>query len=199
MIRTLVVAFAAVLIAAQAIRSAAVEALAERAPATAARVWPGHPDVRLLLGLTEIARATSARRPVDPAVIGAIYDAGRIAPLAPEPFLVRGVQAQLAGDPQLAVQAFSAAKWRDPRSLPARYFLADHYFRAGDARNGLAQVAVLARLVPTAAGQLAPYLASYARDRRNWPQLRALFRANRDLKGATLAALAAEASNADLV
>ena len=35
---------------------------------------------------------------------------------------------QVAGRPVRAQQAFLAAEWRDPRSLPAHYFLAEHYF-----------------------------------------------------------------------
>ena len=199
MIRVVVVVAAAWIGAVQAIRSAAVEARAGRAPAAAARVWASHPDVELTLGLTAIGQATYQRRPIESAVLANIYDTSRKAPLAPEMFLVRGVQAQMAGNSELAHRAFDAAKWRDPRSLPARYFLADRYLRAGDARNGLVQVAVLARLVPAAVGELAPYVATYARDEANWPQLRALFRANSDLKIAALTALAQDAGNAGTV
>ena len=66
-----------------------------------------------------------SERPSDRRPLPIIDDAAGKVPLAPEPFLVRGVQAELAGNSQLAAQAFAAAEWRDPRSLPARYFLAD--------------------------------------------------------------------------
>ena len=92
-------------------------------------------------------------------------------PLAPEPFLVRGVQAQLVGDRSLAGQAFRAAELRDGRAIPARYFLADHYFRTGDARAGLREVAALSRLVPDGVASLAPYVAAYSKNPRNWPAL----------------------------
>ena len=95
-------------------------------------------------------------------------------PLAPEPFLVRGVQAQLDGDRSLAGQAFRAAELRDGRAIPARYFLADHYFRTGDARAGLREVAALSRLVPNGVASLAPYVAAYSKDPRNWPALQGL-------------------------
>ena len=37
--------------------------------------------------------------------------------------------AKLHGDTEAAKRAFLAAQWRDPRSLPAAYFLANYYFR----------------------------------------------------------------------
>jgi hypothetical protein len=149
--------------------------------------------------MTEIGRAARDRRPVQPTTFAIISDAARKAPLSPEPFLVRGVQAQLAGQNRLAAAAFSAAERRDPRSLPAHYFLADAFFRSGDARRGLEEVGVLARLAPNGATSVAPYLAAYAKGRSNWPQLRALFRSDPGLENAALTAMAADAANFDAV
>ena len=198
-VRRLLVAMLAVLLALQVVRTAAVGALAESRPEDAARLWPSHPSVETSLGMIAIAEAARDGRAVAPETFGRIFDASAKAPLAPEPFLVRGVQAQLAGDTDVAERAFRAAQRRDGRSLPARYFLADLYLRKGDARPGLAQIAVLARLVPDGANKLAPYVATYARDRANWPSLRALFRAEPYVEDASLAALSADAANADAV
>ncbi len=128
-----------------------------------------------------------------------IRDAAAKSPLAPEPFLVRGVEAQLAGDYRLATQAFLAARLRDGRSIPARYFLAEQYFRSGDAGHGLREIALLARMVPNGVAGLAPFIAAYAKDRRNRPQLLSLFKSDPPLEDAALSTLASDAGNADLI
>jgi hypothetical protein len=197
--RALLVLAAALLVAVQVVRNAAVAVLAERSPAAVARVWHGHPDAELSLGMTEIGRAARDRRPVPVALFAMIDDAAVKAPLASEPFLVRGVQAQLARNGKASVEAFLAAERRDPRSLPAHYFLADHFFRSGDARRGLVEAAALARLAPGGVESVAPYVAAYAKDRSTWPQLRQIFSTNPDLEFATLRALAGDATNAEAV
>jgi hypothetical protein len=198
-VRGLLVGLIALAVAVQLIRNAAVQALAESRPAEAARVWHAHPDAELASGLTTIATATRERTAIGPMVFSGIIDAARKEPLAPEPFLVRGVQAQLAGDERSAEQAFLAAKLRDGRSLPARYFLADLYFRRGDSARGLPEIGVLGRLAPNGVQNLAPYVAAYAKDRATWPQLKALFETDPRLEGETLVALAADSRNADAV
>ena len=196
MARGLLVAVVALLVAAQVVRNAAVTALAAARPSEAASIWSGHPDVELSLAMTAIGKATREHKPVPPAAFAMIRDAAAKAPLAPEPFLVRGVQAQLAGDQDIARRAFEAAEWRDPRSLPARYFLADQALRSGNARRGLSEFAALARLAPNGITTVTPFVASYARDPANWPQMRAVFRADPYLTEATLIALAADPANA---
>lgn len=199
MMRRVVVVALALLLAAQVVRNALVSSLAPVDPRAAARVWPGHPDVQLSLGMTSIGAAARARKAVDAATFRTIDEAALKAPLAPEPFLVRGVQAQLAGDRATARKAFQAAEWRDPRSLPARYFLANDYFQSGDVRKGLGEFAALARLAPNGVANVAPYIATYARDRSNWTQLRSLFRSEPELEDPALSVLAADPANADAV
>ena len=192
-------AAAALLLAVQVVRNAAVAQFAELLPARAAQAWPDHPQPQLTIGLTEIAIASRQRQQVAPATFSRITDAARKMPLAPEPFLVRGVQAQIDGDQALATQAFRAAELRDGRAIAPRYFLADLYFRAGDARSGLREIAVLSRIVPNGVSSLAPYVAAYSKNRRNWPALKALFRSDPALENASLSALATDPANADLV
>jgi hypothetical protein len=199
MLRALIVGLCALLLAGHVVRVAAVSAFARNQPAIAERLWPGNPEAEIPLDMTEIAQAARAGRRVSPEIFGRIFAMSARAPLAEEPFLVRGVQAQLAGDQKLAGRAFTAAKWRNGRSLPARYFLADYYLRRGDARRGLAEVAVLARLVPDGVTSLGPYVASYALQPRNRAQVRALLHDQPNLEDATLAALARDPGNADLV
>ena len=196
--RAIVVAIA-LLLAVQVVRNAAVHALATLHPAVAARFWAGHPAVEISLGLAEIGRAAGERRAIDQPTFAMIDDAATKAPLAPEPFLVRGVQARTAGDDELARRAFAAAQRRDPRSIPAAYFLAEYYLRTGRPLEGLEQTALLARLSPGGNRAVAPFIAAYARDRSNWPQIRALFRSQSGIEDGVLTQLALDARNTDAI
>ena len=181
------------------VRNAAVVQYAETNPQLAAHIWPSHPASQLWLGLTEIGQSARRKTQVGPSTFDLVWNAASKAPLLSEPFLVRGVQAQLAGNQRVAEQAFLAARLRDGRSIPARYFLAEHYFRTGDAPRGLREIAVLARLVPDGVTNLAPYVGSYAKDTRNRAQLRSLFKSDPMLEQATLSTLASDPRNADLI
>lgn len=128
-----------------------------------------------------------------------IANAAQKSPLSSEPFLVRGVQEQTRGNLQVARNAFLAAQWRDPRSMPAAYFLADLYMRSGDAMEGLRQTTVLARLSPGGSYVVAPYIAAYAKNRSNWSQIRSLFRSQENIEDGVLTALADDARNADAI
>ena len=140
--------------------------------------------------MTEIARATRARRQVPQWAFDHIASAATKSPLAPEPFLVRGVQEGLSGNTALAQRAFEAAQWRDPRSLPAAYFLADRYFRSNNVTGGLREVGALARLSPDGGTAAIPYLAQYAVNPANWPALRSLFATSPQLEHPLLITLA---------
>jgi hypothetical protein len=197
-IRRLAVLAAALLLAVQVVRSAAVDALATLRPVSAAKLWAGHPSVEISLALAEIGRASAERKPIARSVFAMVDDAAMKAPLSPEPFLVRGVQAQVAGDMEAARRAFLAAQWRDPRSMPAAYFLANYYLQSGKTLEGLQQTVVLARLSP-GAGAAAPFIAAYAKDRSNWPLMRELFRSQDWLEEGVLTLLAQDASNTDAI
>jgi hypothetical protein len=181
------------------VRNAFVAQFAEVRPKLALDAWPRHPRAELWSALTEIAAAARAGRPVDARVLQSVDEAARKDPLAPEPFLVHGVEERLDGNDSLAAQSYQAAELRDGRSVPARYFLADHYLRKGDEPDGLREGAMLARMIPNGVAALAPFVATYAKDSANWPQLKATFRTNPQLASATLAALAKDPSNSDLV
>jgi hypothetical protein len=197
--RPIVAAVVAMLLTVQVIRTAFVNAAAARAPEQAARLWPGHPSVEISRAMAQIAQAAREKRQVPASAFSLMASAAVKDPLAPQPFLVRGVQAELAGDGATAERAFHAAQWRDPRSLPAAYFLADRYLRKGDVAHGLPQVAALARLSPGGSSTVAPYLAAYARSPANWPALRSLFQQHPDLSGPALTVLATNPSSAAAV
>jgi hypothetical protein len=188
--RAVIAVVASLLIAVQVVRNAAVAALADSRPADAAKVWSGHPASEINVAMTDIAHASRSRRPVPPSVFDRMSDAAIKDPLAPEPYLVRGVQAELRGDSSTAQRAFEEAQWRDPRSSPAAYFLADRYFRLGDVRRGLREVAALARLSPNGGAAAIPYLTQYAANPVNWPALRDLFVSNPHIAHPVLIALA---------
>ncbi len=164
-----------------------------------ARLWPGHPDVVLQSGLAEIGTKAAAAEPIDPALVDRLLAASAKAPLSPEPFLIRGVEAQLAGDEQLALRAFIAARERSPRTIAARYFLADHYLRAGQAGQGLAEISTLARLVPQSIPNMAPYLAAFARSPGAAPQVRQVLRSHPQLEPVLLDALSNDPQNVSLI
>ena len=189
-VRRALVLIAAALLSATVVRNAGVLMLAQSSPAGAARVWPTHPAAEISLAMMEIARAAREGRAGPPSVFAMIGAAATKEPLAPEPFLVGGVRAELAGRGDLAQRAFEAAQWRDPRSLSAAYFLADRFVRAGDVERGLSQIAALARLSPNGARTAGPYIAAFAANSANWPVLRRVFRSNPELAGPALNALA---------
>ena len=198
-IRRLIVIAIALLLGVQVVRNAAVAALATLHPDAAAQFWADHPSVEISRGLAQIGRDARARRSVDQRTFAMIQDAAVKAPLSPEPFLVRGVQAQIGGDSQAARRAFLSAQSRDPRSLPAAYFLADYYFRSGQALAGLQQTVLLARLSPGGAAAVAPYVAAYAQNRASWPQMRALFQSQPAIEDDVLNVLARDGRNASAI
>src|SRR4030095_12903022 len=91
------VAICALLLALLVIRNAFVEAYGVQDPSRAAAIWPGHPSIVLAAGLTDVGASAAAGRPANPATVKQMEEASAKAPLAPEPFLVRGVEAPLAG------------------------------------------------------------------------------------------------------
>jgi hypothetical protein len=185
----------ALLVAVQVIRNAAVAGLAQLHPEIATRIWSGHPAVEISLGLEQIGLASRARKAVSRSTFAMVDAAASKSPLSPQPFLVHGVQAQLAGREADAQRNFTAAQWRDPRSLPAAYFLAGYYLSNGRPLEGLRQTTVVARLSPGGIYSMAPFLAQYAQDPKHWPQMRALFKSVPVIEELVLAALANDPRN----
>ena len=176
-----------------------VAAYGESAPARAAAVWPGHPLVRLKIGLDEVGIAAAKGQAATPDQVARLQRASLAAPLRPEPFLVRGVDAGLTGDRSLAGRAFAAAIRRDPRSIPAHYFMADHQLRVGNSEGGLREITTLARLVPSSQGDVATMLAAYAQTPGAARQVKAMLRNHPEFEPGILTRLAADPRNADLV
>ncbi|WP_324808162.1 hypothetical protein SH584_02065 [Sphingomonas sp. LY29] len=181
------------------VRTAAVSAWSRQAPDLAAKLWPGHPQVVIRQGLEAIGRSAVDRRDVNRSVVTSVVSAARKSPLSPEPFVVHGINQQQRGKPDEALASLQAAVRRDPRSIPARYFLAERFAETGQIVSGLQQVSVLSKLVPQAGSTLVPALVKYARMPGGERQLRLILRDNPALEPVLLDALAADPANAALV
>jgi hypothetical protein len=186
------------IVAALAIRNAVVNAIATTDPAKAALAWRDHPDVTIGKAMVAIATSAGSGGKVPQSVFGDLGQAAIMAPLSPEPFIVAGIRDDLSGKRREAERALLAAKLRDPRSVPARFFLAQHYLRENNLR-GLDEVADITRLSPTAAGAIAPYLAAFAKQPAAHAPLRRILSANPALRSAVLGTLAGDSANAPLV
>jgi len=189
----------ALLLGVVAVRNAIVVQFAEVRPDVAGRVWPGHPSSEIWSGLTQIGTSARLGKAAPSSALALIRDAAAKKPLSAEPFIVRGVQAQVAGNQRLAIEAFRTALARDHRSIPARYFLVQQYFRSGDVEGGLKELTLLARMVPNGVDSLGGYIAAYAKDPAKRPQVLALFRSDPRIERAALTVLAADPANADLI
>ena len=188
----------ALAVAVVVVRSAAVQAFAERDPRTADAVWSGHPSAAIGLASIEIAKAAGAGKPIGEDAFETLSLAAVKAPLEPQPFIVRGIRLQLEGRGEDAERAFAAATWRNPRSIPARYFLANLRLSRGDV-EGLREVAALTRLSPEGLMTSTPYLAAFARQKQAREPMRALFAANPAIRSAVLSNLANDPANLSLV
>jgi tetratricopeptide (TPR) repeat protein len=198
--RGIAVSVLALLASWQVIRSAVVSATAKRNPDIAERVWPSQPQLNFALAMAEIGRAAAAGKASMPAsALRRAEQASNRAPLAIEPFLIKGALAQTEGRSDLAERLFVEARRRDPRSPAARYFLAERYFVTGRVSAGLNEFLALARLVPGGSQLVVPGLAQYARTPEAIAHLRTIFAANPEIGQAVLAELASDASNADLI
>lgn len=179
--------------------NAVVDKFAATSPAVAAQVWSSHPAVEIAVAMQDIAEAARNRQQASDDALLKLRDAATREPLAPEPFLAHGIASDLAGQPATAQAAFEAAKLRDPRSLPARYFLSGLYLRSNDIRRGLQEVADFAKLSPNGIAAIGPFVAAVARQKSTWPDLRALFRDDALIEETSLVALAADPANARTV
>ena len=196
--RAFLVVIAAGLLALQVVRTAAVTDDASRAT-LAVRLWPSHPAVLVDRTMGEIGARAARGQSLTPAILDQVNQIARKAPLAPEPFLIKGALAQVQQRPAIAEQLFTAARARDPRSVAARYFLADRYLRSGRTGQALDEIATLSELFPQGMAGFGPALASFAQTPGAVPELRRLFRSSPQMEPVVLSSLANDASNARLI
>jgi len=120
-------------------------------------------------------------------------------PLRPDPFLVEGALAERRGDYERAKVLFMEARRRDPRSLAARYLLADVAFRQNSLTDGLEEIAALTKLVPAATVKVMPSLAAYAKSPGARQILSTVLVHNPQLKAPLLLVLASDPNNWELI
>lgn len=159
----------------------------------------GHPEALIDRAMGEIGAAAARGGAVPQAAWQAMVRVSRKAPLAPDPYLVHGTMAQMSGNPLHAERLFLAARTRNPRAPGARYFLADRYLKTNRILPGLVEMGALARLSEKASQPLVPALAAYARTPGAIAELRRFFKVSPVTRDRTLALLAEDARNADLV
>lgn len=198
-IRALLVVPVALLLAFASVRAMTFVAPASHSLRALEPYFPAHPDAMVKRAMVEIGSAARRGGAVPPSARQTIAAAARKAPLAPDPFLVEGVIADMAGDGRRAEPLFAAARQRDPRSEGARYFLADRYFKTNRILPGLVEMAALARLSEKAAQPLIPALAAYAQTPGAVDKLRRFFTLSPALGDRTLALLARDVRNAPLI
>lgn len=197
-LRGIVVLLVAVLLALQVVRTAAVQRPLPRST-IGARMWAMHPAVITDRTMAEIGASARRGEGLSPATVRQVEEIAERSPLAAEPFLINGAVAQARGDEVRAERLFEEARSRDPRSEAARYFLADRYLRSGRTAAALSEMAVFAKLVPTALVQFAPALAQFAHTPGVVPQMRHFFQSSPEFEPLVLSHLAADVRNADLI
>lgn len=171
-----------------------------REPGSAlANLWPSHPQVELWRTMSEIGARAGRGQSLTPHILQSVDRIAAKAPLAPEPYLVRGALAQLEKRDGAAERLFVAAAWRDPRAVAAHYFLADRYLKTRRVEQALTEMAVLSRLVPATAQSFAPAVASFVASPSARPAVRRFLRTSPEFEPGVLFELARNPANADLV
>lgn len=197
--RTVAVLLFSVGLAVLSLRSAAALAPPD-SPLRALRSWfPGHATMTADRAMSAVGLAARQGHPLPPEAKRDLAELARKEPLRPEPFLVAGASAQLAGDGARSEKLFLAARDRHLRSAAARFVLADRLLRTGRVEAGLVEMAVLARLQPKTAQPLVPAVAAYARSPGAIDPLRRFFADAPDMRDPVLLALARDPANAPLV
>ena len=197
--RRLIVLGTAALLGVEALRVAAVAAPPEQRWVDPARLWASYPAVEIERAMQLIGQSARRGQGVPADARDQLTRAASRDPLAPEPFLVEGARAQMAGRTAAAAALFEAAKARDPRSGAARYFLAGRYLDAGRTAEALAEMSVMGRLVPGVEEQFVPSLVTFARQPGATPVLRHFLARSPTYRTTVLASLAQDAANADLI
>lgn len=199
LLRVLAVGLFAVVLTTQVVRTAVVAVYAEEQPATAAMLWPDHPEVLRTVAMAGVGNAAGRGELLPPETLRQLKQLAEADPLAPEPLLVHGAIALRTGDYRRAEDLLLQARQRDPRAAAARFLLTDLYLRTGRTHAGLVELPALGRLVPNGIGQLTPFFAAFATTPGAVPELRRVVRLYPELREPLLQELAADPKNAGLV
>ncbi|MDP9412565.1 MAG: hypothetical protein M3Q08_00355 [Pseudomonadota bacterium] len=190
-------ATASLLLALLVVRTTGLAAVLEHDFARAAALAPQ--DTRVELASASLLFHLGEGQPT-PNSLSFALRAARDAPLALEPALISGAAAAAAGQAPRAEALLLEARRRDPRSPLVRAQLLQHYATAGRVAEAATELAVLARLVPAAAGELfIPQLAFYADDVANRDAYARVLAAHPQVRQALLQHLIAIGEDPDLV
>jgi len=189
----------AILTAAEVARITTARAVADDDPALASRLAPYDPAALISTAMGQVGAAAASGKDVGQPTLVNLRVAGGVAPLETEPFLVEAAIAERKGDLARAQSLLEMARQRDPRSAAALYLLADVELRENKVLDALRELALLARIMPTASVQLIPALADYARTPGGRDGLASVLRSNPELRLPLLIALSNDPDNADLV
>lgn len=189
----------ALLLAAEVARLTIASESAEERPHISSRLAPESPEALAATSMAEVGQAAAKSANPGPDTMAKLQSLAATAPLEPEPFLVEAALVERKGDNSHAEQLLRHARWLNPRSTPARYLLADVWLRENKVEAGLAEMATLTRLLPSASVQLVPALAAYARSPGAREKLAAILQPNPQLKRPLLNALSSDPANAELV
>lgn len=195
--RVLAAAAVGVLATFQIIRSAAVQG--DQPVQLGALQWRHHPDVLRAVAMREVGEAAARGQVPRESTMEAFRMLATNAPRAPDPFLVEAALAMKAGDSSRGERLLLHAVRRNPRSKAARFLLADLYLSSGRSAEGLVELALLTRIMPSSSVPLAGALQQFARLGGTAAQLRQLFVINPALENQVLSTLASDAANADLI
>jgi hypothetical protein len=189
----------AILAIAYVVRSAFVAAYAETNLSRAESLWPDHPSVRSARAMLGVAKSAANGRPLDRATRALSDDVARTEPLAPQPFVIAGAEAQRNRDLGRAERLLTKARQRDPRGPAARFLLAQIYVSQGRVREGVPEAAVLGRLVPGSLEPLSQAFARYIESAGIPDGMADVMRSNPALSERILGDLSTNSANADLL
>lgn len=173
--------------------------MADVRPGLAEALWPGHPLALRAVAMRDIGFAAAQGRLPSRRTLSLVRQLAHRAPLLSDPFLVNAAVALKSGETVEAERLLIEARRRNPRSIAARYLLADLYFRSGSLRAGLEEISVMTLLLPGATDLLVPGLAAYARTPGAVPELKRVLHDHPHLEPALLSTLAADPANTELV
>ena len=96
-VRTAYAFFFLIVLGVFAIRTAVVAAYPDQVPILAESLWSGHPEVLREISMAEVGEAAARGGAPSVETLDLLHELAEKAPLAPEPFLVRGAIADREG------------------------------------------------------------------------------------------------------
>jgi tetratricopeptide (TPR) repeat protein len=150
---------ASVVLAWVSARAAVQSSYFASSPEAAAAIGPA--DGRTLVALAQ-QRVSGANGEIDDTTRALVREALARDPLLAEPLTMAGLDAANAGDSAKAERLMLAARARDLRSPLVRFWLLDHFVRAGKYADALEEVGPAIRLQPDAITAIMTVLSAMA-------------------------------------